>query len=502
MEMEKSHLEKEIGKYKLDDLLILNSTLSRGLFLKGSAFEEIEIKSILGALIRSYTQYLTAWGLSDLSYIAIKNSNDYRLNIPERKDVIRLNNFLIGHIDDLGEKRRKTLNKADIKAHILFGLSQKEFWYQDIVRNRKLVNSFLRYYILLDQIPPKYFPQHRQPKDDLIEITGFDIQGFSQLLLAIWSYILTTSVVLRITVSNELKEVIPLWTEENIQKCIQFFTGDYNFYRSPSHSNNPLFFRPIIKTDTGKLVVSNVFILGRKFYEGIYWLIRDEYRKKNSQLFIKNFGAYYEKYIEEVLNYYLESYQFEKIETGKGKKADWLINTKNYLLVVEQKSCLMTVALKEEYPALPELDKYLENFKKAYLQIENTVSDLGNSGKVIIKLVLHFETFYVAEVVIKERINKLCETQIKNLANYFLIDTEEFERLIQALSENENIFDKIIKTKIGYESNTPPGEGREFKYIINKHYKTQNIKYLDDYIHCFDRLFGSLFLDGFEPPPQ
>ena len=87
---------------------------------------------------------------------------------------------------------------------------------------------------------------------------------------------------------------------------------------------------------------------------------------------------------------------------------------------------------------------------------------------------------------------KLCEAEIHDLSNYFLIDTEEFEKLIQALSEDENIFNKIIETKIQYESKTPPGEGREFRYITDKYYKTQHIKFLDNYIHYFEGLFGNL----------
>lgn len=490
------NLESEIRKYKLDELLILNASLSRDLFLQGKAFKEIEIRKGIGAFSQSFYQYLTAWGLSDLSFVAIKNSNDYRAKVPEGNDILHLNDLLIGLSDDLADEKIKHLKAQDIKAHILFGLSQKQFWYQDIVRGRAVVNNFLRYFILLDQIPLKYFPSYRKPNDDLIDITGFDIHSLSQLLLAIWSYVLTTSVILRITLSKELKEALPLWTEENIYKCISIFMGDYNFYRNPSHANNPLFFRPIIKTDTNKLIVSNIFILGRKFYEGIYWIIRDEYRKKNSQAFINNFGNYYEKYAEEILSFYLEPHQYERIKKGKGKKADWLIDTKDYLLIIEQKSCLMTASLKEEYPLLPELDGYLDNFREAYLQIKETIADLGNSGKAIIKLVLHFEKIYVGEAVVKERLHKLCECDIKDLSNYFLIDTEEFERLIQVFSEDEEIFNRIIRTKIIYEANTPPGEGREFKYIISKHYRTQNIKFLDHHIHYFDKLFGSLLSKG------
>ena len=490
--MARSHLETQIGKFKLDDLLILNATLSRELFLKGHAFEDVEVQVNRGTFTQKVIQYLTGWGLSDLSYLAIMNSNNYRSTIPNRGDVILLNNLLGEYTNNLAQQRMEVLEKADVKAHILFGLSQKQFWYQEIAGNRKLINNFLRYFILLDQIPSKYFPKRTQPKSDLMRLTGFNIRDFSQLILAVWAYVLTTSVVLRITVSKDLKEVIPLWTEDNTYKCIRVFTGDYEFYRKPWHANNPLFFKPIIETANNMFIVSNVFILARKFYEGIYWLIREDYKAQNSQTFTNDFGDYYEKYIEEILTYYLQQHPFEKVKKGKGRQADWLIHTKNYLLVIEQKSCLMTVALKEEYPSMPTLDKYLEKFAEAYMQIENTASGLEEKGKKIVKLVLHFEKFYVAEAVLKERVNKLCSGQVKDVSNYFLIDTGVFEGLIQALSEDENVFNKIVEKKIEYESRLPPGEGREFKHIINTYYKTRSIKYLDNYKHYFDRLFGDL----------
>lgn len=482
-------LESEIRKYKLDELLILNATLSRDLFLQKKAFKEIEIRKKIGAFSQSFYQYLTAWGLSDLSFIAIKNSNDYRAIFPQGHDILHLNNLLIGLSDDLADKEISDLKAQDIKTKILFGLSQKEFWYQDILRGGKLVNNFLRYYLLLDQIPAKYFVSQKQPKDDLILLTGFDIKGFSQLLLAIWTHILTVSVVINISIEREVKGAIPLWTEENILKCLSFLTADYRYYRDPSHRNNPLFFKPIIKTDSNKLIVGNVFIFARKFYEGIYWLIRDHYR--NCQLFLNNFGNYYEKYIEEILKFYLGGGQFERVEKIKGRRADWLIHTKEYLLVVEQKSCLLTIALKEEYPSLPDLDSYLlKNFKEAYSQLENTVRYLGQTRKVIIKLVLHFENLYVGEATIKERINRLCEREIDDLSNFFLIDTEEFEELIQILADDEDIFNKVISKKIEYESEVPPGEGKEFKYIIDKFYKGKSIRFFDSQAHFFNGLWG------------
>lgn len=487
-----NELEKEIRKYKLDELLFLLAELSRELYLSNNFMKEVEWNRYFGDSLFGFKQWLPAWSLADLSWLAIQHSNDYRSLNPTVNDIYKLNNLLAGIGDKIAERRRDEIANEDMKTHILLGLSQKQFWYQEIIRGGNLYYNFLRYYILLYEIP-QHFPAHKSPNEDLIEETGLDIKSFSQLLMAVWAFNINISSLIRVNISDELKEVIPILTEANLQKCIDTFSADYKYYRKPGYPNNPLFFKPIIKTNTGKVIVSNSFIWAKKIYEGIYWLIRDKYLQQKSQTFVNNFGEYYERYIHGILAFYLKPERYEKIEkTNDNKKADWVIYTEKYVLVVEQKSCLMTIALKEEYPSLHKLDDYLENFKEAYVQITETVKTINTSGKQIIKLVLHFEKFYLGEALIKERMHQLYKNDFNDMTNYFFIDTEEFEKLIQVLADDEDTFDRIIETKIAYEDNAPIAEGREFQSIIQRVINLKDVRYLDSYKHFFDGLFGNL----------
>ena len=90
----------------------------------------------------------------------------------------------------------------------------------------------------------------------------------------------------------------------------------------------------------------------------------------------------------------------------------------------------------KEYPSMIKLDEYLNKFKEAYLQIAETVKNLGKTDKATIKLILHFENFYLGDSLINERVRNSCKDKIMDLSNYFFIDTEEFEKLIQVLSED------------------------------------------------------------------
>jgi hypothetical protein len=334
-------------------------------------------------------------------------------------------------------------------------------------------------------------PKHRLPNEDLIEVTGFNINNFLKLMMVGYAYLRINSLV-KIDISDELKEKLPVVTEENIAKCLTLFAGDYSFYRNTQFPNNPLYLKPLIKTGRGKLIISNAFIWTKKLYEGAYWLIRDKYQKIGSQYFINKFGEYYEQYIEEVLKYYLKDQQFNKIHEGNKKKADWIIKTKNYLLIVEQKSSLMTIALKEEFPPLELLDEYLErNFMEAYTQLEETEKEIGHTDKRVLKFILHFERFYMGEAIIKERIKHIFKDNTGDMIDYFFIETDEFEKLMQILSEDEETFNRIIGTKLSYQEKTPPNsEGIEFNSIITKQAPIREIKFLESRKYHFDNLLN------------
>jgi hypothetical protein len=369
-------------------------------------------------------------------------------------------------------------------------MSQKQFWYQEVIKGTNVYYNFLRYYILLNDIP-LLIPKHKLPNEDLIEVTGFNINNFLQLMMVGYAYLRIGSLV-KIDISNDLKEKLPVVTEENLAKCLAIFTGDYSLYRNTQFPNNPLYLKPLIKTDRGKLIISNAFIWTRKLYEGAYWLIREKYQEIGSQYFINKFGEYYERYIEEVLKYYLRDQQFKKIHEGTKKKADWIIETKNYLLIVEQKSSLMTIALKEEFPPLELLDEYLQrNFKEAYTQLAETKKEIRHADKRVLKFILHFERFYLGEAIIKERIKHICKDDFIDMMDYFFVETAEFEKLMQVLSEDEETFNKIIETKLSYQEKAPPiSEGIEFNFIITKQARVSEIKFLESRRYHFDNLLN------------
>jgi len=488
MPFEKDELDNAIKQYKLDDLLCLIGNKSQEMFMKKVPFEWLTWKR--GAY-DTLKQLMPVWGLAELSHRAIINSNDHRSKRPTWEDLCKLNNLLAKVTDDYSRNRRNKTNE-EARITVFFGIPAEQLWWQDMVRGGKYAYyNFIRYYLLLKEMP-KYFPDLRKPEDDLMEITGFGMEDFSKLMLVFhaWGTMANSEVTLK-GFNKEITEAEPILTEENLNKCLTHFSGNYDYYKKEEHPNNPLFFKPIIQTSNKRFIISNTFLMTRKFYEGIYWIIRDKYFNLKSQDFTNAFGKYYEKYIEELLGYYLKSKDFEKLDNQQGG-ADWLIRTNKYVLIVEQKSSLMSVALKRHYPSLNKFEQYLGGFKEASIQLEKTRKQIGIGDKKVIRLILHFESLFLKEKYIKPEIIRMLNSEI-DLSMLYLIDTYEFERLIQTLSKDQSVFDDIINDKIECENSAvSPADGLDFDYIIQKRIGWEETDFLEKYRFVFDSLFKEI----------
>ena len=103
------------------------------------------------------------------------------------------------------------------------------------------------------------------------------------------------------------------------------------------------------------------------------------------------------KYVEEILSYCLNNNQFRHIdETNNGKRADWIINIGQYKFIVEQKSTLSLLGIKQNQPDIVSMKQYiLKTWGEAIRQLSETQIAL-NIEKPI-KIILLYEDYYKAE---------------------------------------------------------------------------------------------------------
>lgn len=492
---ERNEFEQALRPYRLDELLIISARKSQLYYQNNHFWEEFNVPYVQYGHKKEHLHRITAWELAELSYTAIRMSNDYRGKSSTDYNYFQLNNIQKRVNNDNAGAELKLIKPEDTSLAILFGLSQEQFWYQQILSHKFWLYSFIRYYILLKEIPEE-FEHKRKPNEDLKEITGFSIDEFSQILFFIQAFFMQgNSAYLNPEIPKEVTGKIPILTTENVTNVLNLFSGSYDDMRKIGEKvkNNPFFIKPIIKTDRRNLfLVSNLFLWMRKFYEGIYWIIRDKYFALNKQDFINDFGEYYEKYVEKLLSFYLDKAQYKRIVESDTKRADWVICTQKYLLVIEQKSNLMSLALKKEFPSMSVLDKYLDNFREAFLQIDNTIKDLyKNDSRIKIKIVLHFEDLYIGKRLVG-RVKEMTKDDILDLNYYFSMPTENFEKFIQVLGESIPNFEEIIDRAISFERNPNPAEDGSLFGFIEKVHPVNEITFLEKQKEYFDDLLKEI----------
>lgn len=171
----------------------------------------------------------------------------------------------------------------------------------------------------------------------------------------------------------------------------------------------------------------NAHLMLALFVNSNYWVLRNHYLKIRSQVFLNAFGVYFERYVEELLNYCLEKNQYTHVqEVNDEKRADWLIEIDNYNFIVEQKSSLSILGIKQTQTDINAIKQHiLKNWGEAVRQLSCTQSAL--EIKKPIKVILVYEDYFKAECL--DELFAL-DTSLRDDRSYWLLNIREFEMLI------------------------------------------------------------------------
>lgn len=488
------NLISEIKKFNLYDLLEIFSFISIEMFLENKFLFHERITKHIGMVPKVYNQFLTSWDLLRLSHIALLNSKDYILsNKPNYNDIMLLKNLLLDYDESNRKKIDQKLNNKEIIDHIFIGHTFEQIWFQDILRHKKKLYDFLRNYIILLIVP-----NNINLDQTFTNNFSIGINEFIEHMFIIFTYVKCKNPIIDINkLFNEFNINEKFIKKDKLMICIQNFSEKVIYYRNDD-KNNRLIHKPIVCTNNNNYIISNVFLLLQKLNDGVYWLIRDFYKNKNSKEFLIEFGDMFENYVKLLLQFYLNPNKFEKlIPNNKNKIADWIITTDKYIIIVEQKSTLLRNDVKNKLFDLFDLDSGLSQFVKSFEQIEQTIiqKNLLDHNNVI-KVTLHYEKIFQVETNFKDRLLKQINKKPNTIiGHYYLINIDEFELLIQVLSENEEIFNKIIEHKIKNETDKPIHEGNCFKDIIVEYYDVKDIKFLESYKYIYDEISNKIFND-------
>lgn len=475
-------------KYELDNTLYKIGEITRRMVVNVNSIEKVQWHRKLGMFYQNGFMYVTPWQLTGLAYKLICNSNDYKSKrLKDENEFLILFSEYQKYDDSLSAERLDNIKDCDKLLYITFGHSQQQFWYQNL---QQMIIQFNRNTEILLHIW-KNINSSINIDSIIYDELGFDSNTFNKLLVYLLWINLKESDISNEKIYDFLEKYDCNFKKHNLKRVIKLYTADYKFFRNNIVlKENSLFIKPIIKTDTNKLIIANHHLLIKLLSDGLYWIVRNYFYKKNSQNFINDFGRAFEVYLEEVLKCYLKEKNYYRLkDTNKHKIADWVIETNNFFIILEQKSTIASLGLKTIYPNINNLKGYIKKFKEAFEQLNETEKVLKDKigQKRVVKLIVHYENLYTQNII-KSNIQRTRD--YKEDSNIFFVNIYELERLIYVLEKDENTFNKIIE-RIIKNSSEFSAESREFQQIMDE-FKIEVNDYLLNKNNYFDDMINSL----------
>ncbi|MBW8003170.1 MAG: hypothetical protein FVQ80_14315 [Planctomycetes bacterium] len=423
------------------------------------------------------------WFLVDISYYAIKCSNDFKAIIPSNHDFMNLYDQFLKYDEKLTSSHYEKYNDTDKLFYILFGLSHKSFWFQEKYR---MLRMNARFYELLCEIPKRntavtQFYRHIEEK------YGIDFPTYNMSSLALLS--ISTNNVYYLFPYNIDSKLKKRNIDNNLlSTMLQDYIEDYDSIRRSSLESKQLYLTPIVRTNQNQLLATSAFLIAKKAATNLYWETRNLYRDNEGKELNQMLGNSFEIYVDELLAHYLPKHKYERLpERRKQKRADIVITTNSYKIITEQKFAMLNISLQDTIFDLEKIDRWLESYVQAVKQLGETEKQIDLENKIVIKLILFFDDLFIADGLVRERILKLYKQKTRetiDLNNVFMIDIGDYEMLIHLIAYSDDLFNKVMRTKIEREDNKDYSKGVEFRQIFQEYGAVEN-----DYINT-KRLFG------------
>lgn len=396
----------------------------------------------------------------------INGSKD--ISIDEALCLLHLLNNLEDYkrIEDEKILKRLRIDKKTFAGLNLFGYlgEQKRFQKKPI-----LLEDFSREKYILENISQKSNEQIDFLNDFKTETT-ISTDEYSAMILLLFTYFSEFSSFCSESTISEFLDMKPEMT-----KILSFHTTTLDEVVLSNLKRQIFYTKPLLKIDNEYICV-NPFLLLCLFVNSNFWVIRNKYlREGGSQKFTNAFGKYFEMYLNEVLSYCFCSDCFTRIpESNKESRADWYIKTDKYDFLVEQKSTISYLGIKQNTPDIVAMKKHIIScWGKAVKQLSKTQKALKLNDAI--KIILVYEDYYQSECL--DLLFDI-DTTLVNDNRYWLVTIREFEMLMHLYKTSPELFNDIISEKIEAEQNKSLS-GRDLSYFLSQHGINKN-QYLID----------------------
>ncbi len=465
------NLKKEIRKYNTGEVLIKMEEITKKMFLEDNPRRKINKKFDLAA-----------WDISEVIYYLIKFSNDHRGKREiDEKDIFYLTTITRELLEKNFLSNLESLPSGISKlTYISHGFSQRQFLFQE---NYEIIWKFYRNAEILENIAKQH--KNNLRVDEVInEIFEFSVRDFNMLLFILTVCLLKNKDITSVKYIDKITPILPNVNSEKVIKIIEYFASNYEEYRENPLEEMGIHVKPIVRTSKNKLVTPNFYILFKQLADGLYWVIKNYHKnKKPSNLFPREFGGLFEKYVENLLNHYLDKNTFVRLEeTKKHKIADWKIETEKYIFLIEQKSSVGAIKTKNITFKFEELNPILNIYRKAINQLDITEKCIipKTNKKKILKMILYYDYLPTTQAL-KELLRERMEKSKEEFENFFFIGISEFEILISLLGKDNKLFNRIIDEKIWREQKKDFEKGTDFNSIFRE-WGVESNDYMENFL--------------------
>lgn len=414
--------------------------------------------TINGCKIIDNTFVVQTW-LIDLIYDAVKIGIS-GLSYISRDEALRL---IALHNDYRNMSDGKHINKNNV-LYYLYGFFGEQKRYEEF----EFIDDYSREEYILEVVSNCAHPKNDVGIDfvsEFVECTGFTPKLYSTILFLIYGYAATKNPI----ISNDTLDVIfsnPDLNKENVMSIIELYSCSIDELKNSNLKRQLLYTKPFIKVDN-EFVCVNPYLTLCLFTNANYWVMRNKYllERHNKQKFVNAFGKYFEIYVEELLSNCLDRTQFTNIPETENKRADWHLEIGNYDFIIEQKSTLSLLGIKQSEPDIDNLKRYIAStWGEAFEQLYSTEQDLGIDDSI--KIILLYEDYFLSE-----SLDLLFElrTDLKEKYDrkYWLVTIKELEMLFYTYKTNPDLFFEIVKTKNEAELSSSK-DGRTLTQILNR----------------------------------
>ena len=473
-----------VKQFSISSILKSSYKISREIYVNGCSIEyihrQIIVKDDKSGQVFKYKVLIQPWQFPDLIYKSIMYSNDYRGLTDLTENIFLLvlletNEYVSSTTNELIKEIHSSLDAS----LFMYGFGGEQFKYQTQI---SFYQNLIRELYIIFSLTKKH-SSIVNPEEIVKQEIGVE---WKDLILVLYGIFIDSLFHQNI---NEAIKFITFDSGKNkgeiFNKVIDYYSVDYDSIRNNNSLGRQIFYvKPFIRTQRGELLTASVYFNQFIVEHAAFWIIRNYFMnkpKKERQTFTDEFGRLFEYYLEDLFKSYQIDYK--KIpEEKKKERADWHLKIGKYNILIEQKSSILPINIKQQLTDFIVYKKELHKIiYKALQQLKKTEEDLSINKPI--KIILCYDNYINANIL--PHVFEETDCPVNNDGRYFVSNIMEIEMLIELASMNYNLFEIVIKDMLRRNMDGNGDEGMSLLIIMrdngyaNNSYWTSPI--FDDY---------------------